>query len=656
MSENSIKTTLPIFNSEEKVDEINRLLDILSKRKRYSILVAMLLVFQKYNFQKLLKEFLVEGVQQIILANPFKVVSFGGVPFTIKNCFMGMRVIIGKHRIFQKELVDGYEYLNVNLVYTCIFLTDEIAKICKGSKNHKPVHSSLLDELDIIENNNNNSQSGTNSSIGGPSSTTSKNYSQNNSTTNTSSHNNNNNNMLNEKRKRTNNNNTNNANNNDSEDEEGEGEGEEEQEEEEEEEEDDSKDSGYKEKNTKKKNTKNKSNNKNNNTKNKEKQNTKVNNNNHHNNNNNETTTTQKEKKAKSSENLIDLCDSEESEDRTNNKTSKNNNTKNKNNKKNSNNNKNGEKEKEKEKENPIAQLFANIFYPKDVNYFKCSIQDFLTVWNFDKSSPVNVYLKDNYQNISKIKNVFAIMQNIGAKGQNYLEKLIKYVPELNPAANLTEEEKAKINENEDLKESKEILDSINSINSIYKEYENKKKKLINIYQRIKSTAENIKIGAISEGKLMMKEDFEYLDMINKRFDQIMTEIIPIFNQLCDYNKECMLKNISFNLQNVSRNLKENDLTLKAFSILTQNLTQLFPREPSEINTVNDLILTESISVEKRDEIFRDIISREKNILLNSIEQYNIYRDKNKNNNNNNDDNNINVNDNKNEGCDMEEE
>ena len=59
-------------------------------------------------------------------------------------------------------------------------------------------------------------------------------------------------------------------------------------------------------------------------------------------------------------------------------------------------------------------------------------------------------------------------MQNIGAKGQNYLEKLIKYVPELNPAANLTEEEKAKINENEDLKESKEILDSINITCNIF--------------------------------------------------------------------------------------------------------------------------------------------------------------------------------------------
>ena len=165
MANNSIRTVLPIDNNEEKVEEINRLLNILSKRKRCSILVSMLIVFQKYNFQKLLKEFLVEGVQQIILENPFKVVSFSGIPFTIKNCFMGMRVIIGKHRIFQKELIEGYEYLNVNLVYTCIFLSDEISKISKGSKNTKPVHSSLLDELDIVDNVTNNSQTGLNSEI-----------------------------------------------------------------------------------------------------------------------------------------------------------------------------------------------------------------------------------------------------------------------------------------------------------------------------------------------------------------------------------------------------------------------------------------------------------------------------------------------------------
>jgi len=62
-----------------------------------------------------------------------------------------MLVIIGKHRIFQKEMIESCEYLNVNLVCKYIFLSDEIAKICKGSKNSRPIHSLLLDVLDIEE-------------------------------------------------------------------------------------------------------------------------------------------------------------------------------------------------------------------------------------------------------------------------------------------------------------------------------------------------------------------------------------------------------------------------------------------------------------------------------------------------------------------------
>ena len=221
-------------------------------------------------------------------------------------------------------------------------------------------------------------------------------------------------------------------------------------------------------------------------------------------------------------------------------------------------------------------------------------------------------------------------MQNIGANGQKFLEKLLKYIPELNNAASLSNEEKQKINGNEDLKESKEILDKINSINLVYKEYENKKKKLINIYQRMKSTVENIKNSINSEGKLFLKEDIEYLDMINKRFEQIIIEIIPLFNQLCDYLKKCLLKNVSLNLQNVSRILKENDLTLKSFSIFTQNLIGLFPHEPNNINTVNDLILIESMSLKEREKKFREIISKDKEDLLNSIKEYKINNKKNR--------------------------
>ena len=569
MTENHIKTVLPIYNSEEKVDEINRLLDILSKRKRSSILVAMLLVFQKYNFQKLLKEFLIEGVQQIILANPFKVVSFSGVPFTIKNCLMGMRVIIGKHRVFQRETFEGYEYLNVNLVYTCIFLTDEIAKICKGSKNSKPVHSSLLDELDIVESGtNNNSGIGIQSGI----------------LNNINSNNNiNNKDFLNEKRAR----NTNNSeldNYSLDLDEEG------------------------MEPSENKLTNNNLEGSQINNSINIEQKTNDI----YSNSNVNITF-------PKNNENIISIGDSDESDYNESNNHKVKNNTKIRKRAHNKNNNHTNNSNNK----NNSNQLFANIFYPKDNNYFRCPLQDYLTVWNFDRASPVNVYLKDNLQNILKIKNIFNLMQSIGSQGKNFLEKLMKFIPELNRASSLYQKDSEEIKEDEeDLKESKEILDKIENINNIYKEYENKKKKLINIYQRIKTTVENIKQSAMGTEKLFINDDIQYLKTINTRFNQIITEIIPLFNKLCDYNKECSLKNISINLQNVSRILKENDLTLKPFSGFTQGLSVLFPPQPSSINTVNDLMLNETLSVKEREDKFCEIISKEKDYLMNSIESF----------------------------------
>ena len=153
-----IPTVMPMFNSEEKVDELNRLLDILAKRKKYSIIVSMLLVFQQHNYQKLLKDFLTDGVKEIIIKYPLRVVSYHGVPFTVQNFFRGMRVEYSKHKLFQREMVEGNEYVYVNLVYTCIFLSDEIAKICKGSKNLKlkTIHRSLIDEIDANPNPNPN--------------------------------------------------------------------------------------------------------------------------------------------------------------------------------------------------------------------------------------------------------------------------------------------------------------------------------------------------------------------------------------------------------------------------------------------------------------------------------------------------------------------
>ena len=533
MTDYSLQKIIPIFNNEEKLDEINRLLDILSKRKRCSILIAMLLVFQKYNFQKLLKEFLFEGVQQIIHNNPYKVVSFTGVPFSVKNCLMGMRVIIGKHRMFKREMIDGYEYLSVHLVFTCIFLTDEIAKIAKGAKNRKPVHSSLLDELDIVENTN----------------TLEGNNVINTNNANIESGNNN---FMNEGEEQL----MNNIRNINMELEQ-----------------------QYAESNYR---------------------------------------GFDNEYKGYDN-NIISLGESEESEEYGKNRKNK---------------NYSKVKKKSYHKNNNIGlynkrnngnNIFANIFYPKDHNYFRCSLQDYLNLWNFDTSSPVNIYLKENEQNITNLKNIFDKMEFIGVKCQNYLLDLMKYIPELNKANkinNKNEEHNSGNILNEDLKESKEILDKINYMNNIYKEYENKSELLINIFQRIKTTVENIKQSSIDREKIFLKDDLNYLQKINNRYNEIILEILPLFKKIYEYNKESKLKYISKNLEDMNNNLKGNNLSLKYFIEFIDNLSGLFPSETKNMNTVNDLLMNFSISDKEREEKFIEIISKEKENLINSIEPY----------------------------------
>ena len=547
MTEYSLQKIIPIYNNDEKLDEINRLLDILSKRKRCSILIAMLLVFQKYNFQKLLKEFLFEGVQQIIHNNPYKVVSFTGVPFSVKNCLMGMRVIIGKHRMFKREMIDGYEYLNVQLVYTCIFLTDEIAKITKGAKNRKPVHSSLLDELDIVENGN---------------------------TLETTNDMNNNNNP-----------NNNNIDNNTLINPIFKNEGDEQL----------------------------------------------------LNDNNNIIEYDQKYSETYSGgydnneykgydNNIISLGESEDSEEYGKNRKNKN---YSKLKKKSYHKNNNHNALYNNRKHNNANNIFSNIFYPKDNNYFRCSLQDYLNLWYFDKSSPVNIYLKNKEQNISELKNTFNKLELIGVKCQNYLLDLMKYIPELNKAYPSTSNKKEtnegsiKVNIlNDELKESKEILEKINNMNNVYKEYENKSQLLINIFQRIKTTVENIKQSSLNSEKIFLKDDLNYLQKINNRYNEIILEILPLFKKIFEYNKASKLKNISENLETVNNNLKQNNLAYNFFANFIENWSGLFPSESKNMNTVNDLLVNFSISDREREEKFIEIISKEKENLINSIEQF----------------------------------
>ena len=488
-SDSGIPNVIPMYNNEEKVDEINRLLEILSKRKKYSIVVSMLLVFQKFTFQKLLKDFLIQGVKDYIAANPFKVVSYNGVPFTVKNCFMGMRVIIGKHRIFQKEMIDGCEYLNVNLVYTCIFLSDEIAKICKGSKNSRPIHSSLLDELDIEEKGLHN--------------------------------------ILNEKRPREESNDFYNDEMSNM---------------------TDKKDGGDNDKNG-----------------------------------------TGDNSSGISKKNFTN----KDTEDNKGRKKKSNNNSSNQNN--------------SNQNQNMKNNIMSNktIFFPKDTNYLKCPLNDYLTIWNFGKTSPVNLYLKDNIENIFKIRKIFILMKEVGEKGQNYIEYLSKYIPSENSSTSPKDEV---------------ICKNLEKINNTYKEYNSKKKKLIQIYQRLKSTVENMKLGGYNPDKNLIEDDSEYLNMIGKRYDELLKEIYPLFNDIHNYDKECPIKSIGVNLFSLSKTLKENELIYRLFTVFSQNLVNLFPHEANNINTLSDLLMNDKLSEKEREDKFYEIASKEKENLLKSAE------------------------------------
>ena len=489
-SESGVPNVIPMYNNEEKVDEINRLLEILSKRKKYSIVVAMLLVFQKFTFQKLLKDFLIQGVKDYIAANPFKVVSYNGVPFTVKNCFMGMRVIIGKHRIFQKEMIDGCEYLNVNLVYTCIFLSDEIAKICKGARNRRPIHSSLLDELDIEEKGLHN--------------------------------------LLNEKRLREESNDFYNDEMSNMTDK--------------------IKDEGENDNNSSQSTTKKK------------------------NNPINFVENEEKNGKKKFGSNLSTSSQDQSSKAKTNIMSNK------------------------------------TIFFPKDTNYLKCPLNDYLTIWNFGKSSPVNLYLKDNIQNISKVRKIFTLMKEVGQKGQNYIENLSKYIPSQIAAPSQKDDS------------TKTICQNLEKINNTYKEYNSKKKKLIQIYQRLKATVENMKLGGYNPDKNLIEDDSQYLNMIGRRYDDLLKDIYPLFNEIHNYDKFCPIKSIGVNLLSLSKTLKENELIFRLFTLFSQNLVNLFPHEANSINTLSDLLMDDKLSDKEREEKLYEIAAKEKNNLLKSAE------------------------------------
>lgn len=82
------------------------------------------------------------------------------------------------------------------------------------------------------------------------------------------------------------------------------------------------------------------------------------------------------------------------------------------------------------------------IHYQDDLHSLKYTIHDVLNLFDYSKDSPLYQYLKDNIENITLLKDLFILFQNIGTKGQSLMENLYKIIPE-----DFTKDEN--VNENE---------------------------------------------------------------------------------------------------------------------------------------------------------------------------------------------------------------
>ena len=559
-----VPLTIQEFNSDEKVEEVNRLINILSSRKKLSIIVSMLMFFQDKNYPKILKDYLIEGVKEYIDDNPGRVISYNGEPFTRDNCFMGMRVVIGKHRVFQKEVIDGAEYLHVNLSTTANFLSDEISKICVGPRNNRPIHCSLVDDPkyefksrnligDKANLNNTSFDQGEvfqyekkfetdKKALVGTNAEDDSNFSEINS------------------------------NNLDMRD-------------------DDEFSEGQEEK------ILNKSNNERGNI---------INLGESDGDQDNGFKFTRPQNQLNNNldndENIgTDIIDKNISES-----------------------NRYGESST---LGNNIPNLFSKEFRDIDVKLLqnksrrnnknkvktnteipksKYSFQDIVSIKNFGKSSPINSYLKENKESILKYLDLFKLMQTIGEEGQKQFERLEK----LNPSNN-QDDSKSQIESNE----------NNNNMEEVFNEFEIKKDNLIRVYKRIQSTVGSIYTFSNNNQELnLVKDDINYLNLTSKEYTNLLEEMFPLFELIYSQTQHFSIANITKKLQKISDSLKENDVGFKNFFAFVQSLINRIPMGAIRGNNLCDILGDENEEKEVRKKHFYEILSKEKNDLMKVIE------------------------------------
>ena len=586
-----VPLTIQEFNSDEKIEQTNKLINTLAKRKKISVIIAMLIFFQEKNYPKVLKDYLIEGVKKYIQFNPGKVISYNGEPFTKDNCLRGMRVVIGKHRVIQKEMIEGVEYLHVNLTQATIFLSDEISKICEGPRGNRPIHCSLADESKLPY------QKGKINIIG--------------------------NNMVGEKRRRSissidddggnniNEENKYNGRDDDFDEDNSDGNSKLDMRD------DDEFSIGQEEKILNNKFNHPKGNiinigdsdegeNEGENFVKPENINCNYGDNldNNEDNLNNEDKIHLDEIDNKEIKKSNTFDDSEKSKTKSNlsidNKDFDEINLKPR-----------GKNTRKKDKNKNIL----------DLNRSKFSFQDIISIKNFGKSSQVNNYIKDNKDSIMKYLELFKTMQKIGQEGQKNLERLER----LNLISN-QEDSKSQMENNENENEMEEVL----------REYEIKKDNLVRIYKRIQSTVGSIYSLSNNPDMNFIKEDLNYLNLNSKIYNNLLEEIFPFFDKINSQTKHFCIAKITKNLQKISDSLKDNDVGFKNFFVFVNSMINRIPMGAIRGNTLCDVLGEDIEDVNERKKQFNEILNKEKENMFKVIESILKEFDENKINNNEN--------------------
>ena len=158
-------------------------------------------------------------------------------------------------------------------------------------------------------------------------------------------------------------------------------------------------------------------------------------------------------------------------------------------------------------------------------------------------------------------------------------------------------------------------------INELYKKYEDKKKNLLYLYQLIQSTVKNIRHSGNEFDKSLIKNDLNYINMNEKKFEEIADEMFPLLTEIYNYFVDNFkIKSTTNNLQNILNDLTKNDMNFKTFLNFTQNLAVLLPASQNKNGkNIFDYFMREDLSEEEREKQFKNTVLQEKNLLLKYI-------------------------------------